>query len=188
MTRSRLSASPGIDAKGWFEFLFQYPCPVQIKVDSLTEIGGSSTATICLGDGVGAYLEQQGNGTGYSLLYFDEDFLPPYDLLETQDYHPSQHDFDHLFQVDYSWLSDRQITEADIQAVDQQMLFILYHSIYARKGLIFYNNILESVFKQQSWYCPRYSTAEFKTARINQLTPIEQFNAKFLKSRFLSKL
>lgn len=176
-------ATPAIDPQRWFEFLFQYPCPVQIKVDVSTDITGSCSATICLGDGVGAYLEQQENGSGYILLYYDDDFLAPYDLLETQDYHPTW--IDQPIHADYSWLSDRPITEADVQNVDQRSLFIMYHSIYAHKGLIFYNNILESVFKRQRWYYPRYSTAQFKTEATVQLTEIEQFNLDFLKSRFL---
>ena len=180
-----LSVSPDVDAKRLFEFLFQYPCPIQIKVDASTEMTGLYTATICLGDGVGAYLEQQGNSSGDLLLYYDDDFVAPYDLLETQDYHPSWVYFDRPINAEFSWLSERQITEADVQDVDQRMLFILYHSIYAHKGLIFYNSILESVFKRQTWYRPRYRTAQFKTEATAQLTALEQFNVDFLKPRFL---
>lgn len=52
-------------------------------------------------------------------------------------------------------------------------------------GLIFYNSILETVFKQQPWYYPRSSTAQFKTEATAQLTAIEQFNLDFLRARFL---
>lgn len=127
-------AAPAIDPQRWFEFLFQYPCRVQIKVDVSTDITGLCSATICLGDGVGAYLVQQENGSGYILLYYDDDFLAPYDLLETQDYYPTW--INQLTYADYSWLSQRRITEADVQSVDQRSLFIMYHSIYAHKGLI----------------------------------------------------
>jgi hypothetical protein len=87
--------------------------------------------------------------------------------------------------VDYSWLSEQQITEADIQGIDRNVLFIMYHSIYAHKELIFYNDILDAVFKQQPWYKPRYRTAQFKMEPTAQLTAIEQFNVNFLKPRFL---
>jgi hypothetical protein len=177
--------SPAIDPKRLFEFLFQYSCPTQIKVDVSTDMAGVCTVTLCLGDGVGTYLEQQENGSGYILLYYDDDFVAPYDLLETQDYHPPWIYFDRPIDANYSWLSKRQITEADVQNVDEWMLFIMYHSIYAHKGLIFYNSILELVFKQQLWYVPRYSTAQFKTEVTAQLTNIEQFNLNFLKPRFL---
>ncbi|MER3436130.1 MAG: hypothetical protein C4288_22895 [Leptolyngbya sp. ERB_1_1] len=124
-----LFAAPAIDAKRWFEFLFQYECPVQIQVDVSIDNTELCTTSICLGDGVGAYLEQQGNGSSSILLYYDDDFVAPYDLLETQDYHPCWSD--RPIYADYSWLSDRQITEADVQGVDQRMLFIMYHSIYS---------------------------------------------------------
>jgi hypothetical protein len=177
--------SPAIEPKHLFEFLFQYSCPTQIKVDVATDMAGVCTATLCLGDGVGAYLEHQGNGSDYILLYYDDDFVAPYDLLETQDYHPPWIYFDRPIDANYSWLSQRQITEADVENVDELMLFIMYHSIYAHRGLIFYNGILESVFKQQPWYVPRYPTAQFKTEAATQLTDIEQFNLDFLKPRFL---
>jgi hypothetical protein len=183
-----IAVSVWISAQHLFEFLFQYQCPTQIVVDDSIESQGLYTATLCLGDGVGACVEQRGNESGETVLYYDDDFIAPYDLLETQVYQRTVLDtdyFDRLPLIDYAWLSERQMTETDVQGVDDRMLFIMYHSIYAHKGLIFYNGTLESVFKRQPWYRPRYRIAQFKTEPTAQLTAIEQFNADFLKSRFL---
>ena len=59
----------------------------------------------------------QVGGLRLSRILFAQAFTQEVYLLETQDYHPCWSD--QPIYTDYSWLSDRRITEADVQGVDQ---------------------------------------------------------------------
>lgn len=133
---------PDLSTKKLFQFLFGYQPPTEITVSSDSRNTGLYSDTRCMGDGVRADVQMTGGGDNYVRFSYNEDFIAPYDLLEAQQYKldPSGLDSttptkDHA----YPWLSERQVNEADIQAADFTKLYVMFHSIYARKGLIYYN-------------------------------------------------
>lgn len=77
---------------------------------------------------------------------------------------------------DYSWLSKRAATSADIAGKSSAELRIMRNYIFARHGYIFKSNDLKTYFSQFSWYKP---TNKDVTSLLN---PIEKKNVAFIKS------
>lgn len=181
---------PDFSTKKLFAFLFGYQAPTHMIV-AASQITGGYNDIICLGDGVGADTQMTGSGDNYIRFYYNEDFVAPYDLLEAQKFKLDPQGIDHTTETqnhEYPWLSERQISGNDIQGMNLTLLYVMYHSIYARKGLIFYNGFLKRVFEKQAWYRPLYRVNQFKQEMLPKLSPIEQSNLKFLRDRFWDKL
>ena len=77
---------------------------------------------------------------------------------------------------DFSWLSQRRVTAADLQGKSKAELRILRNAIYARHGYKFKSADLMSYFKKYSWYHPQSSDVSA------QLSSLEQSNVQFIKS------
>ncbi|WP_414621909.1 protein kinase domain-containing protein [Calothrix sp. CCY 0018] len=78
---------------------------------------------------------------------------------------------------DFSWLSSRRVTDADLDPFDGKGLDIMRNSIFARYGRRFNNQDLQQYFDGQSWYTPRYSPQDFP---IKLLSKLEMQNAQFI--------
>ncbi len=74
---------------------------------------------------------------------------------------------------DYDWLSQRRITEAELDGNSALSLDLLRNAVFARHGRRFVNSTLQDYFNSQPWYTPRYDPDQFP-ARL--LTPIERHN------------
>lgn len=180
---------PDFSTDKLFKFLFGYQAPTRIVV-SASQITGGYNDICCLGDGVGADTQLTGSGDNSVKFYYNEDFVAPYGLLEAQKYKLDPQSLDSVTPTknhEYPWLSQRQVTAADVQGADFTQLYVMFHSIYARKGLIYYNRFLSRVFEQQSWYRPLYRVEQFKREVQPKLSSVEQANLKFLRDRFLSQ-
>ncbi|MBF2067046.1 MAG: YARHG domain-containing protein [Calothrix sp. C42_A2020_038] len=81
---------------------------------------------------------------------------------------------------DYSWLSQRHVTDADLNGKSAFELDIMRNSIFARRGRRFNTPELQSYFENQSWYNPQYSPQEFDQA--NLLSDIEMRNAIYIQN------
>jgi serine/threonine protein kinase, bacterial len=77
----------------------------------------------------------------------------------------------------YFWLSERPVTNADLQDKDGLQLDIMRNSIYARHGRRFDTPGLQAYFNNQDWYNPLYSAQEFPHQLLSQL---EQRNAEYI--------
>ncbi|NJP08740.1 MAG: YARHG domain-containing protein [Leptolyngbyaceae cyanobacterium RU_5_1] len=73
---------------------------------------------------------------------------------------------------------ERRLTQADLQGRSARELTIMRNEIYARHGRKFYEPELKSHFEQQSWYRPRYISAEFP---VSLLSEIEMHNAILIR-------
>lgn len=78
---------------------------------------------------------------------------------------------------DYSWLSERLVTDSDLDAKDGFELDIMRNSIFARHGRRFDTPGLQKYFDSQPWYRPRYSPKEFPA---NLLSEIERQNVEYI--------
>ncbi|MBW4634050.1 MAG: YARHG domain-containing protein [Iphinoe sp. HA4291-MV1] len=78
----------------------------------------------------------------------------------------------------YSWLSQRLVTDADLNAKDGYELDIMRNSIFARHGRRFDTPGLQQYFDKQSWYRPIYSPMEFD--KRNLLSATEQRNVEYI--------
>jgi serine/threonine-protein kinase len=78
---------------------------------------------------------------------------------------------------DYLWLSQRQVTEADLINKSAYQLDIMRNTIYAVHGRRFDTPGLQDYFNPQSWYTPKYSPQDFP---INLLSKLEIENAEFI--------
>ncbi|MBE9229102.1 YARHG domain-containing protein [Phormidium sp. LEGE 05292] len=78
---------------------------------------------------------------------------------------------------DFTWISKRQVTDADLFDKNALELDILRNSIYARYGRRFKSQELQQYFSSQSWYRPIYSPESFPD---NLLTPLEQKNVAYI--------
>jgi len=78
---------------------------------------------------------------------------------------------------DFSWLSKRQVTEADLFDKNALELDVLRNSIFARYGRRFRSKELQNFFSSQSWYRPIYSPQSFPD---DLLTPLEQKNVAYI--------
>ncbi|MFB2880226.1 protein kinase domain-containing protein [Floridanema aerugineum] len=78
---------------------------------------------------------------------------------------------------DFTWISQRQVTDADLFDKNALELDVLRNSIYARYGRRFRSQELQKYFSSQSWYRPIYSPESFPD---NLLTPLEQKNVAYI--------
>jgi hypothetical protein len=77
----------------------------------------------------------------------------------------------------FNWLSQRQVSAADLQGKSQFQLDVMRNAIYAMHGRRFDRSDLQNYFNQQPWYQPRYSPNNFPA---NLLTSLEQSNAQII--------
>jgi serine/threonine-protein kinase len=78
---------------------------------------------------------------------------------------------------DYSWLSERLVTDSDLDAKDGFELDIMRNSIFALHGRRFDTPGLQKYFDSQPWYRPTYSPQEFPA---NLLSEIERQNVEYI--------
>ncbi|MER3494767.1 MAG: serine/threonine protein kinase [Mastigocladus sp. ERB_26_2] len=78
---------------------------------------------------------------------------------------------------DYAWLSERLVTDSDLNAKDGFELDIMRNSIFARHGRRFDTPGLQQYFDSQPWYRPTYSPQEFPA---NLLSEIERQNVEYI--------
>ncbi|MGD1912983.1 MAG: YARHG domain-containing protein [Rivularia sp. (in: cyanobacteria)] len=78
---------------------------------------------------------------------------------------------------DFSWLSSRRVTDADLNSMDGYTLDVMRNSIFARHGRRFKNPGLQEYFDEQSWYNPKYSPEEFPP---NVLSELEKLNVEYI--------
>ena len=86
--------------------------------------------------------------------------------------------------IDYSWLAQRPVTDADLNNKDGLELDIMRNSIYARRGRRFATTLLQQHFERQSWYRPLYSPDEFNKLndKCQLMSPVECKNAAYIDS------
>lgn len=77
--------------------------------------------------------------------------------------------------MDYRFLSERLLTEFDLQGLSKNDIRLMRNAIFARHGYIFKNKDLADYFSSMDWYEPRYSDV------TSMLTEIELKNIEFLK-------
>lgn len=77
-----------------------------------------------------------------------------------------------------SILSDRKLTESDLNGKTRNELELMRNSIYARYGYLFKRDDLFNHFSQYSWYNP---TTSDMTAVYNMASDIEKYNIDFIK-------
>ncbi|MEH1884217.1 protein kinase domain-containing protein [Nostoc sp.] len=77
----------------------------------------------------------------------------------------------------YFWLSERLVTDADLEGKDGFDLDIMRNSIFAQHGRRFDTPGLQDYFDKQPWYNPIYSTKSFPT---NSLSKLEQKNVDYI--------
>jgi serine/threonine protein kinase, bacterial len=78
---------------------------------------------------------------------------------------------------DFTWLSQRQVTDADLFDKNALELDVLRNSVFARYGRRFRSKELQKYFSRQSWYRPIYSPESFPG---DLLTPLEQKNVAYI--------
>ena len=78
---------------------------------------------------------------------------------------------------DYTWLSQRLVSNADLQGKTGYDLDIMRNSIFARYGRRFRTPGIQAYFDRQSWYQPKYSSSQFPT---NLLSVIEHKNTSYI--------
>lgn len=78
---------------------------------------------------------------------------------------------------DYFWLSQRPVTDADLDGKDGQTLDIMRNWIFARHGRRFDTPGLQEYFNNQPWYSPQYSPKEFPSKLLSKL---EQQNVDYI--------
>lgn len=79
---------------------------------------------------------------------------------------------------DYSWLSQRLVTDGDLDDKDGFELDIMRNSIFARYGRRFHTPGLQKYFNSQPWYRPIYSPMEFD--QRNFLSDLERRNVEYI--------
>lgn len=77
----------------------------------------------------------------------------------------------------YSWLSQRLVTDADLDGKDGFELDIMRNSIFANHGQRFVTPGLQNYFNNQPWYRPIYSPKQFPS---NLLSKLEQRNVEYI--------
>ncbi|MBQ8804525.1 MAG: YARHG domain-containing protein [Tyzzerella sp.] len=73
-----------------------------------------------------------------------------------------------------------ELTEADLQSLSKEQLRLARNEIYARHGMIFGVEDLDSYFKTKSWYQAKYSSSQFYDAV--EMTMIEEANINLILS------
>ena len=77
-----------------------------------------------------------------------------------------------------SILSDRKLSDSDLNGKTKKELEIMRNSIYARYGYKFKREDLLNYFSQFSWYNP---TTNDMSAIYNLMSDIEKYNIEFIK-------
>ncbi|MEH2351337.1 MAG: YARHG domain-containing protein [Nostoc sp.] len=77
----------------------------------------------------------------------------------------------------YLWLSQKLVTDADLEGKEGLELDIMRNSIFAHHGRRFETPGLQDYFDKQPWYNPIYSPKEFPT---NSLSKLEQKNVDYI--------
>lgn len=75
-------------------------------------------------------------------------------------------------------LSDRKLTETDLEGLSKKDLEIMRNMIYAKYGYKFKRNDLTDYFSKYSWYTPANSDA---AAVYKNMSDIEKYNIEFIK-------
>lgn len=79
---------------------------------------------------------------------------------------------------DYSWISQRLVTNKDLDDKNSFELDIMRNSIFARYGRRFNTPGLQDYFNSQPWYRPIYSPMEFD--QRNFLSDLERQNVEYI--------
>lgn len=79
--------------------------------------------------------------------------------------------------INYFWLSQRRVTEADLAGKSGYELDIMRNTVFAVHGRRFDTPGLQDYFNQQSWYNPRYSPKQFP---VNLLSKLEMENVEYI--------
>ncbi|QSJ19564.1 YARHG domain-containing protein [Nostoc sp. UHCC 0702] len=77
----------------------------------------------------------------------------------------------------YFWLSQRRVTDADLDGKDGLTLDIMRNTIFARYGRRFDTPGLQEYFDNQPWYSAKHSPKEFPTKLLSKL---EQQNVDYI--------
>ncbi|MBW4597284.1 MAG: YARHG domain-containing protein [Brasilonema angustatum HA4187-MV1] len=78
---------------------------------------------------------------------------------------------------DSYWLSQRTVTDADLEGKSGFELDIMRNSIFARHGRRFDTTGLQQYFDKQPWYRPLYSPKDFPTSLLSST---EQWNVQYI--------
>ncbi len=79
---------------------------------------------------------------------------------------------------EYFWLSQRSVTDTDLDGKSDFDLDIMRNSIFARQGRRFKTPGLQSYFNNKLWYHPRYTPNEFDKLKL--LSDLEQKNVAYI--------
>lgn len=79
---------------------------------------------------------------------------------------------------DFTWLTQRRITDDDLRGMSKSDIRLLRNTIYALHGRKFISPELTAYFSQFSWYRPTKTEID-----ISDLSQTEQYNITFLKAR-----
>ena len=77
----------------------------------------------------------------------------------------------------YAWLSEREVTDADLKGKTGDELVIMRNSIYARHGFIFKSDEIREVFNKEPWY------KAISPEVGNMLSSLEKENVKKIQAR-----
>jgi len=77
----------------------------------------------------------------------------------------------------YAWLSQKIVTDADLQGKSAFELDVMRNSIYAHYGRRFQTPGLQEYFNNQPWYRPQYSPQNFPN---NLLSDTERMNVEYI--------
>jgi serine/threonine protein kinase, bacterial len=82
-------------------------------------------------------------------------------------------------QLNYAWLSQRLVTEKDLEGKSGYDLDIMRNWVFASHGRRFETDGLQAYFNRQSWYRPKYLPQKFPE---NLLSTTERQNVKYIAS------
>lgn len=68
----------------------------------------------------------------------------------------------------YSYSNSSYLSEDTVKNMSSSEVDLAINEIYARHGLIFTNPELDSYFRSQDWYTPRYTISEFDMGVLNE--------------------
>ncbi|MDJ0674972.1 MAG: YARHG domain-containing protein [Calothrix sp. MO_167.B42] len=77
----------------------------------------------------------------------------------------------------YAWLSQKIVTDADLQGKSAFELDVMRNSIFAHHGRRFQTPGLQQYFNNQPWYRPRYASQNFPN---NLLSDTERMNVEYI--------
>lgn len=99
--------------------------------------------------------------------------MNPFSGKEYQEYLKQEADRDN---VNYDWLSTREVTPADLENKSKEELRIMRNWIYAKHGYIFKSQDLADYYSQFPWYKPTSSNVS------SQLNKIEKSNIEAIQA------